>query len=645
MISKFDFYDLKGKNIIFAGEKAKVLSIDDDDNVVFIRIENKPLLMLSFKEFLNHISAGNIHILKQSLDVVNAFNINSTQAETIRIREAYVLEMAKHKNPHNEVTRQGIILTVKVKIGDRKIRGGSTVSKWFKQWERDGYDIRKQVLLKNNKRRSRLSEVVEKIISKVINKHFLTREGKLRSECYIILKNLMTRLGMEESIPSIRSFYRRVDKVDPFELVRKRKGSSEAKKAFRKIKHKYNVSLPLELLELDTGNFNLGIIEIKGKDKYYIGSLSLHLCFCAGTGSLVGYSISIGKQGEQSGFIVNALYHAISRKCDKRYIQSGIPHRVVMDAGSGYISDSTRSFLDNINCTYDVTPTRQPWAKGFVERFIKHIRDTFFRGMKGYLGKYNPLEYTDANLKQAARVTTQQFRQKFANFVHEYHNTPQDRLDGLTPNEAWEKGIAQYPPMHIEDMAELKKFKGERVKNRKLNVNRGVFHRGYWFNTDELQSLYFVMEEKRAKKSDGIKVDLLVDPLNAGSVSVIVPANVSNKVGTLELIEAHNTTPNTEDKSFAQLEAKKKGVKELDGASCFIADKSEWTTYQRTPRKNGDKIDILLPYTPTDFDPSEELENILSTNSKTEFAESEPATPATSKDEECSHEEYKTRIL
>jgi hypothetical protein len=617
MVNQFDFYDLKGKHLIFGGKKATILSVDEEDSLVIIRFEDKQVSTLEFNEFLEHVSSGKIFITKPLLGAVNAYTIPLDKQRIISRREAYVLEMAKHTNPHKPLLRKEIIIKISAKIGDPKPPGGSTASKWFKRWEQDGFDIKKQVLCKNTRRKTRLDKQVEKIIQKIISKYFLKREGLLPSQCYIKLKLLMTRLRMADAIPSPRSFDRRIEKVDPILIVTKRKGSSEAKKAFRKIEHKYNVTLPHELSELDTGNFNLGIIEIVDGVKYYIGSVSLHLCFCVGTASLLGYSISIGNTGEQSGFVVNALYHAISRKADKRYIQSGVPCRIVMDAGAGYLSDTTRSFLDSLNCTYDITPTRQPWAKGFCERFIRHIRDNFFRGMKGYLGKYNPLEYTDTNLKQAAKVTIEQFRQKFANFVHEYHNTQLDRLKGLTPNEAWKKGIAQYPAIHIEDMTELKKFRGERVKGRVLNPNLGVFHRGYWFNSDELQSLYFTLKEK-SKKGEKIKVDLLVDPLDAGAVSVIVPPKVSLKVGQLELMEATNTSNHVDGKSFAQLEAKAKGVKVLDGASCFVTEASEWTTYQSKPRRNGDLIDVSLPSVPEDFKPEEELEEILESDSKIE---------------------------
>jgi transposase InsO family protein len=643
MVNQFDYYDLKGKHLIFGGRKAIVLSVDDTDNLIFIRFEDKQVSTLEFKDFLDQISSGNIHIMKPLLESVNAYTISLTQQRTINRREAYTLEMAKHKNPHTPELRKSIILKVAGKIGDPNPPGGSTVSKWFKRWERDSFDIKKQVLLKNTHRKTRLDEQVEIVITKIINKYFLKREGLLKSQCYMKLKLLMIRLGMGDFIPSARSFERRIDKLDPMEVVTKRKGSSEAKKAFRKIKHKFNITLPLERVELDTGNFNLGIIEIQDGVKYFIGSVSLHLCFCAGTASLLGYSSSIGNTGEQSGFVVNALYHAISRKTDKRYIQSGVPTLIVMDAGAGYLSDTTRSFLDSINCTYDVTPTRQPWAKGFVERFIRHIRDTVFRGMKGYLGKYNPLEYTDTNLKKAAKVTIEQFRQKFANFVHEYHNTPLDRLKGLTPNQAWEKGISQYPPMHIEDMAELKKFKGERVKGRVLNPNLGVYHRGYWFNSDELQSLYFILKEKQKKGK--VEVDLLVDPLDAGALSVIVPPKVSLKVGRLEFVEATNTANHVDGKSFAQLEAKSKGTKVLDGASCFVTEQNEWTKYQSKPRTNGDLIDIQLPDTPEDFDPETELEDILASCEKEEHVASELGGDFMTDDEPQSHSEDEWRIL
>jgi hypothetical protein len=112
MVNQFDYYDLKGKHLIFGGRKAIVLSVDDTDNLIFIRFEDKQVSTLEFKDFLDQISSGNIHIMKPLLESVNAYTITLTQQRTINRREAYTLEMAKHKNPHTPELRKSIILKV-----------------------------------------------------------------------------------------------------------------------------------------------------------------------------------------------------------------------------------------------------------------------------------------------------------------------------------------------------------------------------------------------------------------------------------------------------------------------------------------------------------------------------------------------------
>ena len=449
-------------------------------------------------------------------------------------------------------------------------------------------DIRKQVLGKTG-RGNGLSQEMESLIQKFIFKHYLKREGLHKRGTYEKFQKFCERVGYEY-IPPERTFTRRIDKLCPKLVKEKRKGVSEARKDFRQVlKVRDHVEFGEEY-QIDTAHFNLGIKEHIDNRAYYLGTVSVNFVFEPNSGSVPGYSIQIGNRGEQSGFVVNALTHAMSVKYDPNYIQCGIPRRILMDAGSGYIAKSTRAFLDAAGCDYDVTPTRSPWLKGAVERFIKHVRDNFFRGIKGYLGKYNPDEYTDISVKKAAHLTVEQFRVMFANFIKEYHNTPLDRLNGLTPKQAWEKGFRRNPLMHIDDIPELRKFKGELVKGRVLNKNQGVYHLGNWFNSPELQRLYLKMHKSRKFKE--YKVDFLVDPLNAEEVSVIIPSVISGDPLNLEFVTANNTR-RVDGKSFAQLRASDKGVEILDGATVFVSDESDWTTY-RTSRKTGELIDINI---------------------------------------------------
>lgn len=589
-----NYFDLKGTKIIYGSQKGVILTVlEDEPHIVLIRYENEKLGEIDYEDFLTLHSNGVIRLLKQCNKAVNGFRISKKHMKEMEMREAYILPMLRHEKCHSPNIRKQIVTSVFATRNDLKRPGDSTVSRWVRDYLEHDCDIRKQVLGKKG-RGTGLTPEMESLIEKVTIKHYLKREGLNKRGTWEKFVAVCKRMGYDY-IPPERTFTRRLEKICPKLKKEKRKGISEARKEFRLVTNVRDHLQFGEEYQIDTAHFNLGIIEYYLDRVYFIGTVSINFVFEPTTGSIPGYSIQIGQKGEQSGFVVNALTHAMSIKYDPNFVQSGIPRRILMDAGAGYIAQSTRSFLEAAGCEFDVTPTRSPWLKGAVERLIRHVRDNFFRGIKGYLGKYNPDEYTDISVKKAAHLTIEKFRVMFANFVKEYHNTPLDRLNGLTPNQAWKKGFRSNPLMDIDDIPELRKYKGELVKGRVLNKNQGVFHLGNWFNSPELQHLYLKMHKSRKFKE--YKVDFLVDPLNADDVSVIVPSVISGDPLNIELITANNTR-HVNGKSFSQLRAADKGVEILDGATVFVSDESEWTTY-RAPRKTGNLIDINAdPVTP-----------------------------------------------
>lgn len=606
-------FDIKGSKIIYGSRKALVLTITDEQEplTVLLRYENEELGEIPYDEFLQLHSNGVIRIVKPCNKVVNDLNITPSQMKEMVWREAYILAMLRHKNCHNPDVRKHIITSVYATRKDTKRPGESTVSRWVKTYINHECDIRRQVLGKAG-RGSGIMPELEALMDKFIRKYYLSRESYHKRGTYQKFEKFCKKVGYMR-IPSEKTFGRRIDKLCPKKVIEARKGWSEARKEFRCVLNKRDNVTFMEEYQIDTANFNLGIKERVGDKFYFLGCVSINFCFEPYSGSVPGYSIQIGNSGEQSGFIVNTITHALSVKNDPNYIQSGIPLKILMDAGPGYIAKSTRDFLNVVGCDYDVTPVRSPWLKGAVERFIKHVRDTFFRGIKGYLGKYNPDEYTDISVKKAAHLTVEQFSSMFANFIKEYHNTPLERLNGLTPNEAWRKGLATYRPMHIEDIAELRQYKGELVRSRVLNKNQGVHHQGHWFNSPELQRLYLRMHQSRKFKE--YKVDFLVDPLNADDVSIIVPSVISGDPLNMELVSAFNTRT-VNGKSFAQLRASRAGVKCSDDAMVYVSDQSEWTEY-RAPRKTGSLINIYAEQVSPE-QAEAELDNMVGKSTHTE---------------------------
>jgi hypothetical protein len=622
MFERINIDSLKNRTLIFYGQRAQVIAINKDDDMVYIRRGTQPLLERTFSELVNEISAQSVILVKNLAQPVNKFNATPEQQVEITRREAYFFAMAKYKNPtkHAEEVIQKVSFDIEDPIGFSR----SDLCKKWKIFVTDSYSAAAQVLCKNRDSSNRIIEDVEKLMTYCIHNHFLVKGGVSGSRTWEYFSDEFDKRGYKCEKPCKRTLQRRINKISEFEKVRTRLGESEAKKRFRQKFHKYDIQIPLEEVQLDSGHFNVGLLEYADGKKFYMGTVSIDLAFDVGTASLLGYCVHVGKKSEHSGFIVNMLSHAINQKPGSDHIQFGLPRFVKLDAGVGYRAETTRLFLDTIQCEYEITAVRTPWAKAFVESFIKKLRLDFFQGTKGYLGKFDPDIYTDTGVKAEAQLTIEQFKQKLANYVREYHNTPLKRLKNLTPNQAWIEGTKQFPPEVVDDVAELRKYKGLKI-NRQYNIQYGLTHQYEYFNAPILLSLYD--EYCKTKSAHGTKnkktkqyelfLDFLVDPNDASAISVIVPDALCKEPGRIELIEIPNTDSNSNGKSFAQLDAVRNGTKILNGAPVFVDYEGKSGYRDFTPP--GDLIDISNGELETPAEIEAELDSILTTPAVNEY--------------------------
>jgi len=616
MFERINIDSLYKRFLIFYDKRAQVVAISKDDNKVFIQRGNQPLIEREFSELVKEMESGNVSVVKNLAAPVNTFNATPEQQAEIVRREAYFFAMMRYQKPtkHAEEVIQKVSFDSKDPIGFSR----SDLCKKWKVFVTDGYSAAPQVLCKNRNSSNRIIEEVEKLMTYSIYKVYMVKGGVSGAKTWKFFSDEFDKREYKCEKPTVRTLQRRINKISEFEKVRTRLGESEAKKRFRQKFHKYDINIPLEEVQLDSGHFNIGLLEFLGGKKYYMGTVSIDLAFDVGTASLLGYCIHVGKKSEHSGFIVNMLSHAINQKPDDDYIQFGLPRFVKLDAGVGYRAETTRLYLDTIQCGYEITAVRTPWAKAFVESFIKKLRLDFFEGTEGYLGKFDPDIYTDTGVKAEAQLTVEQFKQKFANFVREYHNTSLKRLNNLTPNQAWIEGSKLIPPEVADDVAGLRKYKGLKV-NHKYNIQYRLTHQYEFFNAPILLSLYdeFCKLKKTKAKQPDLYLDFLVDPNDATSISVIKPDVLCEQPGRLELIEIPNTDSNSIGKSFAQLDAVRNGTEVLNGAPVFV-DYDGKTGYRDfTPP--GDLIDISNNELESPAEIEAELDSILASPAVNEY--------------------------
>lgn len=532
----------RDEQVLLDGEAGVVDTVGKDYAV--IRFDRGAVRLYKTSELQQAYEDARLHFMTPAKDTVRLRPyVTEAERRVIERRDAYLRELDKQVEPHAKGVQEAVIARVSKAIADPNPPGASTLSRWYRRWLYDGRDTTQQVIAGRRERAPRLPREYLDLMHEVIEDVYLRRSKPTIRATYAVFRQRYQERGYRDKCPDISTMRRVIRRLDPLEVIARRDGRSAAREAARVAGTRIEPEFPLERVEVDTAHFNLGLLN---DDGHYVGKVSLYLVIDVYSRAILGFAVHVGKAKEDAACAIHALRYAVSVKDDPAYPMHGLFHEIVVDSGPGYRAEATRAFLQRIAREVQTAPTRKGWAKPFVERLIRTLRDRFFRNLDGYLGKYDPSKYSDATLAKSARLTVSEFRQRVYDFiVHDYHNTPHRGLNGKTPLQVWRHGVVQHPPLTPDSLQELSRLRGLQ-ETRVLSRVTGVFYQGQHFHSPALVDLY---DRLAAVSTDTkIRVDVLVDPLDAGAVSVV------DRI-TGELIEVPNTSSRATGKSFAELRA------------------------------------------------------------------------------------------
>jgi putative transposase len=128
-----------------------------------------------------------------------------------------------------------------------------------------------------------------------------------------------------------------------------------------------------------------------------------------------------------------------------------VPAWVYVDRGPGYrarlLSDETTGFYNRFDIGVIGALPGNPHGKGWIERFFRTVRDKhdkFFFGGAVYCGddmapEVNRRLSADLAMGRRQLPSLRQYVESFAAWLEHYHNQPQDKLGGRTPNQVWQE--------------------------------------------------------------------------------------------------------------------------------------------------------------------------------------------------------------
>lgn len=416
---------------------------------------------------------------------------------------------------HRGITRgqtariEEAIKEIALQIEDSDPPGKSTVQLWMRKLERSGGDI--YALM--SKQATDLERDIqdpdhEALIKEVLDEYLEETPNGPLSDAYkdrylpaIAAKNAeRLRNGRSSFEPvSDRTFYRRFDDIDKYEVEVARFGYQEAKRSFRMVRGHMPGKRPLDYVEIDHAKLRLWVID----DKLLLPLGRPWVTVIRDRVSRMVLGLYVSFRGPSLASIFGGIRHSLSPahtelkkffpELDHEWIAFGPGLLYVTDNGPDFRSPQYRRAILELGSYYSYCEVRTPWHKPFIERLFRSLYSELlesrpgqvFRGLS-YNKDYNPQE--DAVVRFSSLVFL------LLKWAVDYHPYKPIRRKQARPIDLWTDLIGDVPIGNIPNPDVLSIILG-RHENSVLG-HEGIQYRHLRYADDGLKDLYDVVGKR-----------------------------------------------------------------------------------------------------------------------------------------------------
>ncbi|ASG65781.1 hypothetical protein CEW91_06340 [Idiomarina piscisalsi] len=374
-------------------------------------------------------------------------------------------------------------------------------------------------------RRSSFSEECERFYVENITRIYCT---KLKRTPRFTWREI-NRLAVSNGYSQVSESYVRkvISRLFPIDVMISREGALKARRYFKAYKNYVIPDFPLQKVEFDAVHI-LTKVEYQGERfQKVIIFAALDVC----TRCVVGLSFLLcrtRKDTESSPSAIECLRSIVDHPDDIGHRKTGwfgrgLPHEIVIDAGSAMNNKDIRHFCESIGVTLSVTPSEDPTAKPFIERFFNTLRSRLGYILPGYVNKRKVRGQDACEIHNDRPISFSDFRTQILSLIFEdYQCAQHNGLEGSTPNEEWLrlKSFVQSSPY---ENGELELFAGS-THEGVIQLRQGIEINRLFYSSRELVLLREHMIARFPRKSP--KVSFRFNALDVSKIIVEVPSEL-----------------------------------------------------------------------------------------------------------------------
>lgn len=426
-----------------------------------------------------------------------------------------------------ERSLSGLVRQVAEKIGDAKPPHWTTIYRWISRLRRASGDIRAVIPAfdRRGNRTRRLDTEVIRLIDEGIDQRFMQREQPPARAAHDYVVRMIDDLNQVNPperklrLPSLRSIYRAIARLDDYEVTLRRFGKRIADLKYHVVREAPKPTRPLERVEMDHTKLDLMVLDDA------IGTLRgrpwLTLAVDVYTRMPVGFHLGFSDPCANS--VVSCLLHAIRPKTyvAERYPDIkhtwdcyGVPETVVVDNGREFHSIDWEYACLQLGIQIQHTPRKSPWMKGTVERYFGQLNQGLIHSQPGTTFS-NIAARGDYDPKKNGIITFSLLVELIHQWIIDVYARSEHRGIADLPGERWKAGVKEYPVRLPAKAADLDVVLWQ--TDTKTVNDYGIAVDQLIYNSEELCALCRVHGGR-------LRTTVKIDPEEMGDILVLDPA-------------------------------------------------------------------------------------------------------------------------